>query len=204
MGLVIGLTGGIGSGKTTVANQFAAKGIEVIDADVIARDVVAVGSEGLAAIAARFGESALQSDGQLNRAWLRERVFSHPDDKRWLDDLLHPMIRTQMISACAQARSSYCLLVVPLLVENNLMALADRILVVDVDEQTQTARTLKRDGVSRQQVNAILASQATRAQRLAVADDIINNDQTETELQHQIDALHQTYLTLAAQHHTGE
>ncbi|OOE90160.1 dephospho-CoA kinase [Salinivibrio sharmensis] len=199
MAVVVGLTGGIGSGKTTVANRFAAKGIDIIDADVIAREVVAPGSDGLAAIVGRFGTPALTPDGSLDRAWLRERVFSHPNDKQWLDNLLHPMIRQRMIQACAQASSAYCLLVVPLLVENNLMSLAQRVLVVDVDEQTQIARTLARDHVSEQQVHAILAAQASRAQRLAVADDVIDNTQTEVELDRQVDALHHTYLTLATQ-----
>jgi dephospho-CoA kinase len=162
MAWVVGLTGGIGSGKTTVADRFAAKGIDIVDADVIAREVVKPGSQGLDAIVARFGALALNHDGSLARAWLRERVFSQPDDKQWLDDLLHPLIRTRMIQACADAQSQYCLLVVPLLVENNLMTLADRILVVDVDPATQITRTLARDQVSQQQVQAILAAQASR------------------------------------------
>lgn len=203
MAWVVGLTGGIGSGKTTVADRFAAKGIDIVDADVIAREVVKPGSQGLDAIVARFGALALNHDGSLARAWLRERVFSQPDDKQWLDDLLHPLIRTRMIQACADAQSQYCLLVVPLLIENNLMTLADRILVVDVDPATQITRTLARDQVSQQQVQAILAAQASRQQRLDVADDVIDNTHTEAELDRQVDALHHTYLTLATQANAG-
>ncbi|WP_394211641.1 dephospho-CoA kinase [Enterovibrio calviensis] len=197
MAFVVGVTGGIGSGKTTVANLFADKRIEVIDADVIARQVVEPGSEGLSAIAAKFGDSMLSADGTLDRAALREHVFSHPEDKDWLNNLLHPKIRQEMIRQTTQARSPYCLLVIPLLVENGLQSLCDRVLVVDVSEQTQVERASRRDSVSNEQVKRILAAQATREDRLALADDVIVNECTQEELNCQIGTLHLHYLTLA-------
>ncbi|KHN58704.1 dephospho-CoA kinase [Aeromonas hydrophila] len=197
---VVAITGGIGSGKTTVANQFAKLGIEVVDADVIAREVVEPGTPALAAIAAHFGPEVITPDGQLNRRQLRERVFSDPDAKGWLNALLHPLIRTEMQRQCAAARSPYCLLVVPLLVENRLTALANRVLVIDVDEATQIERTCRRDGVSREQAQAILAAQAGRAERLAAADDVLDNQNgTPEAIKSRILALHETYLAFASQ-----
>lgn len=197
---VVAITGGIGSGKTTVANQFAKLGIEVVDADVIAREVVEPGTPALAAIAAHFGSEVITPDGQLNRRQLRERVFSDPDAKGWLNALLHPLIRTEMQRLCAAARSPYCLLVVPLLVENRLTALANRVLVIDVDEATQIERTCRRDGVSREQAQAILAAQAGRAERLAAADDVLDNQNgTPEAIKSRILALHETYLAFASQ-----
>ncbi|WP_421219769.1 dephospho-CoA kinase [Aeromonas enteropelogenes] len=197
---VVAITGGIGSGKTTVANQFAELGIDVIDADVIAREVVEPGTPALAAIAAHFGPDVIASDGRLDRRQLRERVFSEPDAKAWLNALLHPLIRSEMQRQCAAARSPYCLLVVPLLVENRLAGLADRVLVIDVDEATQIERTCRRDGVSPEQAKAILAAQASRDERLAVADDILDNRaEDKMAIRTQILALHQTYLAFASQ-----
>ncbi|WP_028023080.1 dephospho-CoA kinase [Enterovibrio calviensis] len=199
MAFVIGVTGGIGSGKTTVANLFADKGIEVVDADIIARQVVERGSDGLNAIAAKFGETMLDDTGALNRAALREHVFSHPADKDWLNALLHPKIRHEMRTQTQQAQSPYCLLVIPLLVENGLQALCDRVLVVDVPEQTQIERASRRDSVSNEQVKRILAAQATREDRLALADDVIVNECAQDELIRQVNKLHLQYLTLAEQ-----
>lgn len=199
MTFVVGITGGIGSGKTTVANLFAKKGIDIVDADIIAREVVAPGSEGLRAIIAKFGNEILSADGTLNRAVLREKIFSNPDDKLWLNSLLHPMIREQMIAQTQQATSTYCLLVIPLLVENKLNALCQRVLVVDVSEETQIARTTRRDDVSEQQVRNILASQATRAQRLSVADDVILNEGDSAALNKDVELLHRRYLAMATQ-----
>lgn len=197
---VVAITGGIGSGKTTVANQFAELGIEVVDADVIARKVVEPGTPALAAIAAHFGSEVIAPDGQLDRRRLRERVFTDPQAKDWLNALLHPLIRTEMQRQCAAARSPYCLLVVPLLVENRLTALANRVLVIDVDEATQIERTCRRDGVSREQAQAILAAQASRAERLAAADDVLDNQNgTPEAIKSRILALHETYLAFASQ-----
>ncbi|HHQ4756620.1 TPA: dephospho-CoA kinase [Aeromonas hydrophila] len=197
---VVAITGGIGSGKTTVANQFAELGIEVVDADVIAREVVEPGTPALAAIATHFGSEVITPDGQLDRRRLRERVFTDPQAKGWLNALLHPLIRTEMQRQCAAARSPYCLLVVPLLVENRLTALANRVLVIDVDEATQIERTCRRDGVSHEQAQAILAAQASRAERLAAADDVLDNQNgTPEAIRSRILALHETYLAFASQ-----
>ncbi|BDC80559.1 MULTISPECIES: dephospho-CoA kinase [Aeromonas] len=197
---VVAITGGIGSGKTTVANQFAELGIEVVDADVIAREVVEPGTPALAAITAHFGSAVITPAGQLDRRRLRERVFTDPQAKGWLNALLHPLIRTEMQRQCAAARSPYCLLVVPLLVENRLTALANRVLVIDVDEATQIERTCRRDGVSREQAQAILAAQASRAERLAAADDVLDNQNgTPEAIKSRILTLHETYLAFASQ-----
>lgn len=197
---VVAITGGIGSGKTTVANQFAALGIEVVDADLIAREVVAPGTPALAAIASHFGAEMLTEQGLLDRRVLRERIFSDPAAKSWLNALLHPIIRSEMLRQCAAVSSPYCLLVVPLLVENRLTELADRVLVIDVDEATQIERTCHRDGVSREQAQAILASQASRSERLAMADDVLDNQSGTTEtIRARILALHETYLAFASQ-----
>ncbi|UCP14507.1 dephospho-CoA kinase [Aeromonas media] len=197
---VVAITGGIGSGKTTVANQFAALGIEVVDADLIAREVVAPGTPALAAITSHFGPEILTEQRLLDRRVLRERIFSDPAAKSWLNALLHPIIRSEMLRQCAAVSSPYCLLVVPLLVENRLTELADRVLVIDVDEATQIERTCRRDGVSREQAQAILASQASRSERLAMADDVLDNQSGTTEtIRERILALHETYLAFASQ-----
>lgn len=197
---VVAITGGIGSGKTTVANQFATLGIEVVDADLIAREVVEPGTPALAAIASHFGPGILDEQGRLDRRALREWIFSDPAAKSWLNALLHPIIRSEMLRQCAAANSPYCLLVVPLLVENRLTELADRVLVIDVDEATQIERTCRRDGVSLEQAQAILASQASRSERLAMADDVLDNQSGTTEtIRERILALHETYLAFASQ-----
>lgn len=197
---VVAVTGGIGSGKTTIANQFAALGIDVVDADVIARDVVEPGAPALAAIATYFGPDVIAPDGQLDRRSLRERVFSDSNAKAWLNALLHPLIRQEMLRQCAAARSPYCLLVVPLLVENKLTGLANRVLVIDVDEATQIERTCRRDGVSAEQAKAIIAAQASRSERLAAADDVIDNHNgSQMAIKTRILALHETYLAFASQ-----
>ncbi|WFC13751.1 dephospho-CoA kinase [Aeromonas salmonicida] len=197
---IVAITGGIGSGKTTIANQFAELGIDIVDADVIAREVVEPGTPALAAIAAQFGPEMLDPQGQLDRRRLRERVFSDPDAKAWLNGLLHPLIRQEMLRQCANARSPYCLLVVPLLIENRLTQLANRVLVIDVDEATQIERTCRRDGVSRAQAKAILAAQASRAERLAAADDVLDNQNDAAEtIKRRILALHETYMAFASQ-----
>ena len=197
MPFVVGLTGGIASGKTTVANLFQSQfGIEIVDADVVAREVVEPGSEGLKAIEERWGPDILLHDGTLNRAKLREVIFANEEEKAWINGLLHPMIREKMQADIAKVTSPYGLLVIPLMVENNLQSLADRVLVVDVDKQTQMQRTVERDGVPLEQVESILAAQASRTQRLAIADDVIKNNATNQELLPQITELHQKYLEI--------
>lgn len=194
---IVGLTGGIGSGKTTIANLFAEHNIVIVDADIIARDVVSVGSPALSQISQHFGTDFIQADGQLDRALLRKQIFSNDDDKLWLNNLLHPLIRKQLIDQMQEAQSEYCLLVAPLLIENNLITLVDRVLVIDVSEQTQISRTTKRDNNSVEQVQAIIASQSSRETKQQHADDILHNDnQSLEELKATVAKLHQNYLTL--------
>ncbi|EMB7842951.1 dephospho-CoA kinase [Vibrio vulnificus] len=200
MALVIGLTGGIASGKTTVTNLFQQHfAIDIVDADIVARQVVAPGSAGLTAIVDHFGVDILTHEGELDRGQLRQRIFAHSEEKQWLNALLHPMIRRKMIEDLAQVSSPYALLVVPLLVENQLQTLCDRVLVVDVEEKTQLQRTMDRDGVDEQQVRAILKAQASRHERLALADDVIKNESKDQDLLQQITDLHQKYLAMSKQ-----
>ncbi|WP_215404153.1 dephospho-CoA kinase [Vibrio gigantis] len=199
MAIIIGLSGGIASGKTTVANLFNEHfGIDIVDADIVAREVVALGSDGLKQITEHFGESILLEDGTLNRSRLRELIFSDPKEKQWLNDLLHPMIRDKIDSDLSKITSPYGLLVAPLLVENQMQGMADRVLIVDVPVEVQIERTMNRDNVSKEQVASILMSQASREQRLAVADDVIKNHTKNQELLPQITDLHQKYLAISA------
>ncbi len=200
-GLIIGLTGGIGSGKSTVARLFAELGVGVVDADDIARALVRPGQPALAAIIAHFGRALLTPQGELDRRRLRERIFADAQAKSWLNALLHPLIRERMLADCAAASSPYCLLVVPLLFENGLESLVARTLVVDVSEATQIARTCARDGVDEAQVRAILASQLPRAERRRRGDDLLDNEPAAPEaLRARVQALHGRYLELASQH----
>jgi len=199
---IVGLTGGIGSGKTTIANFFAEHNIVIVDADIVARDVVAVGSPALTQISQHFGEHFIQADGHLNRALLRKKIFSNDTDKLWLNNLLHPLIREQLIAQMQAASSVYCLLVAPLLIENNLIKLVNRVLVIDVSETTQINRTTQRDNNSVEQVQAIISSQASRKDKQEHADDLLNNDNSSLEaLKDSVAKLHQQYLTLARKHH---
>ena len=195
--LIIGLTGGIGSGKTTITNYFEQLGVEIIDADIIAREAVEIGSPALKAIAQHFGDDYLLPDGALNRALLRSRIFSYEADKQWLNELLHPLIRTSIIEKTQQATSPYCILVAPLLIENNLLQLVNRVLVVDVSEVTQVQRAMSRDDNSAKEIKAIITSQTDRATRVQAADDIINNDDVPlSAIKSAVLALDKKYLTL--------
>ncbi|MCG8707473.1 dephospho-CoA kinase [Brenneria sp. 4F2] len=198
MTYIVALTGGIGSGKSTVADEFAKFGVTIIDADIIARQVVEPGKPALDAIERRFGDSILNADGSLNRAALRQKIFSSPEGKQWVNNLLHPLIHAETLSQIQASSASYVLWVVPLLIENNLQQHAQRVLVVDVNRDTQLERTLARDGVSREQAENILAAQASRERRLAYADDIIDNNRSQRELASGVARLHQRYLELAA------
>ncbi|HEY1899159.1 MAG TPA: dephospho-CoA kinase [Steroidobacteraceae bacterium] len=197
--LQIGLTGGIASGKSTVSGLFAALGVPVIDTDQIAREVVLPGSPLLARLIAHFGESLLTPDGELNRRALRERVFAHAADRASLEAMMHPaiMAELQRRAAAAAAGSAYQILVIPLLVEHNLGARVDRVLLVDCDEGLQLRRVQVRDGVTLAQARAVLAAQASRDMRLAVADDMIVNDGDVGQLRGQVESLHARYITLA-------
>jgi dephospho-CoA kinase len=199
--LLIGLTGGIASGKSTVAQRFMDLGVPVIDADAAAREVVAPGKPGLQQVIDRFGSRVVAENGELDRRALREIVFSDPDARRDLEAILHPLIRTDMDRNAAAAVGPYIVMAIPLLIEGGSRDRVDRILVVDVDEAVQLQRVMARDHCSSEQAQAILASQAPRSARLAAADDVLPNGGTVTELRQAVDALHQQYLRLAAAGH---
>ncbi|KAA0694934.1 dephospho-CoA kinase [Halopseudomonas laoshanensis] len=195
--MIIGLTGGIGSGKSAAADRFAsAHGIHVVDADIKSRVVVEPGRPALQHIVDRFGSDILLENGSLNRAALRERVFQDVDQRLWLEALLHPLIREEIANDLASATSPYALLVSPLLVESGQHAMTERIIVVDVPEATQILRTSQRDGVPDAQIKAIMQAQAKREDRLRHAHDIILNDQDLATLHAQVDALHERYLAM--------
>ncbi len=198
--LVIGLTGGIGSGKTTVADEFAKLGVTLVDADLIAREVVEPGAPALDSITARFGADILDENGALNRAALRQIVFAKQEHKLWLEQLLHPLIRELIDSRITQATSPYCILVSPLLLETDQVKLVQRILVVDVSEKIQLDRTLARDRSNVETIKAIIASQLNREARLAKADDVIVNEGSMEELKDKVGALHSLYLDMSRKH----
>lgn len=193
----IGLTGGIASGKSTVADLFAELGATVIDTDIIAREVVAAGQPALDDIAAAFGAEVLQADGSLDRAALRARVFASSEDRETLESITHPRIRVETLRQADTADGLYQVIVVPLLVESPLRESVDRILVVDCPEKTQIERLMARDADSEAQARRILDAQSSRAQRLAIADDVITNDGTLEETRQQVAALHEIYRALA-------
>jgi len=194
----VALTGGIASGKSTVADLFAALGVPVIDTDVIARQVVEPGQPALAKISATFGPDVLDADGRLDRRRMRERIFADPDAKRRLEAILHPAIRAEMEQQSMAAQGPYQVLVIPLLTEGGRRDHVDRVLLVDVPEELQIQRLMMRDGVSHEQAQASLNAQATRAQRLALADDVIRNTGRVDGLREQVAELHGKYLRLAA------
>lgn len=196
--LVIGLTGGIGSGKTTIANMFSALGITLIDADIIAREVVEPHSYALEKIKQHFGGNYIKSDGNLDRGKLRHKIFNSDSDKQWLNDLLHPIIRESILSHIEKNTDKYCILVAPLLFENKLVHLVNRTLVIDVKESTQIERTIKRDNNEKALIEKIIASQISRSERLKNADDVINNSSNDLKIiSEQVKVLHKTYLALA-------
>ena len=194
---VVGLTGGIGSGKSAATDIFASLGIDIVDADEVARDVVAVGSQGLLQIAEHFGEHILLEDGSLDRVALREKVFANPDEKTWLNGLLHPLIRSRMQQLIMESTSPYCILSVPLLVENKLTEMCNQVVVVDCPEALQLERALKRDGSAEATIKSIMASQATREERLSAADDVLDNSTSLNALSSQVKALHNKLLGLS-------
>lgn len=194
---VVGVTGGIGSGKTAVTDYFKQLGIDVVDADIASRTVVEPGTPALAAISQHFGDTILSADHSLDRAKLRQRIFSSPQDKQWLEQLLHPLIRDTISQQLAIAKSPYVVFVSPLLVESQQQSICDRLLVVDVPENTQLERTMQRDNNDEQQVRRIIASQASRQHRLEAADDIIDNSGDLAALHQKIKQLHTQYLQLA-------
>ena len=193
----IGLTGGIACGKTTVANLFAALGVPIVDTDLLAREVVAAGSPLLAQIAGRFGPALIQQDGSLDRRELRSRVFADPKERLWLEQLTHPAIRALTDERCDAAGGPYVIVAIPLLVETSGAARFQRVLVVDCEPELQLARLTARDGMTREEALRMLAAQAPRAARLAVADDVIQNDGNIAQLRDQVEKLHLRYVAAA-------
>jgi dephospho-CoA kinase len=199
----VGLTGGIGSGKTMVADMFAVRGAAIIDTDHIAHQLTAPGGIAIPAIRAQFGEAFLMADGAMNRVKMRETVFADPVAKRQLEFILHPLIRSETDRAAAQARGVYLMFVVPLLVESGTWKQrTSRVLVVDSREQLQVERVMSRSGLTEVQVRAIMATQASRETRLAAADDVIVNDGEAVALVPQIERLHALYSSLAESNQT--
>jgi dephospho-CoA kinase len=196
--LRIGLTGGIASGKSTVARRFLALGVPVVDADESARRVVAPGTIGLNAVIETFGSHILTDGGELDRRALRNLIFADPKRRLMLESLLHPLIRADMDELAQRAVGPYVVLAIPLLIEGSRVDRVDRILVVDVPESTQLQRVMARDGAQLEQAQAILAAQGSRNDRLKAADDVLLNTGTTAELDSAVDRLHQTYLRLAA------
>ena len=195
---IVGLTGGIGSGKSAVSERFEKLGIKIVDADVASRVVVEPGRPALTAIAEHFGAGMIAADGTLDRAALRKRVFEDESERRWLERLTHPLINQYIADELANAGSAYAILAHPLLVETGQTRICQRVLVVDVPESVQLERTMARDNNPEGQVRAIMAAQATREQRLAAADDVIVNDRDLAHLDREVARLHAEYLALAA------
>lgn len=193
---ILGLTGGIGSGKSAVAEHFIAQGVHLVDADHAARWVVEPGRPALGKIVEHFGSNILNADGQLDRSALRARIFANTEDRRWLEALLHPLIGQEIMQSLARAESPYAILVSPLLVESGQHKLTQRVLVVDAPEQLQVQRTIARDQTSVEQVQAILKAQASREERLKHAHDVLTNDRDLHWLQSEVERLHNFYLTL--------
>lgn len=194
--LRIGLTGGIGAGKSAACRIFTELGVPVIDADEVSREVVAPGEPALANITKLFGSSVLAADGSLDRSRLRAMIFAEPDLRQQLEAILHPIIKQRMIALVDALHAPYAILAVPLLLEAGWRELVDRVLVIDSPVEQQINRTINRDGVSRQQAEAIVAAQMERRERLKQADDIVLNDGDLDHLHRQISSLHQRYLSM--------
>jgi dephospho-CoA kinase len=195
--LRIGLTGGIASGKTTVANLFAALGVTIVDTDLLSREVVAPGSPLLRQITDHFSMAVQSGDGSLDRQELRKRIFADAQERKWLEGLLHPAIRKLTDERCEAATGPYVMVAIPLLVETGGASRFDRVLVVDCDPELQLARLMARDGSSRDEALRILSAQASRAARLAVASDVITNDGDLENLRSQVETLHRQYVMAA-------
>jgi dephospho-CoA kinase len=195
---VVGLTGGIGSGKSAAADEFGRLGAAVVDTDVIARELTEKGGAALAGIEERFGQGFIDPSGAMDRKKMRDHVFADPAAKRALEELLHPMIRDESARRIAAARAPYVVHVVPLLIESpDYRRRVDRVLVVDAPEETQVARVRERSRLPEEEVRAIMRTQRSRAERLAAADDVIDNRGSRDALRNQVAALHQKYLQFA-------
>ena len=202
--LIVGLTGGVGSGKSTAADMFAHRGIPVVDTDVIAHDLVQANAPAFNEIVAAFGQDILLEDGQLDRKRLRTLVFSQAEKRTCLERILHPRIRAEVRRQLALLDNEYCVVVIPLLFETAGYDFLDRILVVDTAEDTQLSRAASRDGVNREEVMAIIKSQVSRAVRIEGADDVIQNNGDIAMLESQVAALHEKYLSLAKSGQNGD
>jgi len=195
--LRIGLTGGIGSGKSTVAELFNRHGVPIIDADEIARALVEPGQPAQQQLIDLFGDDILDADGHLDRTRLRQRVFDSPQERQTLERLLHPLVREEIQRQIERLDAPYCVIVVPLLIESGQYELVDRILVIDTDEALQIARVAARSGLNTEEVRKIIAAQMGRTERLGHADDVIDNTQDLTHLAREVERLHRQYLLLA-------
>jgi dephospho-CoA kinase len=195
--LIIGLTGGVGCGKSAVAKLFRERGAPIIDADVITRELVARGSPVLPQITEAFGAGVLQPDGELHRRALRRIVFERPEARRRLEAILHPRVRAEIVARVQRLSAPYCVVVIPLLVESRMTDLVDRVLVVDCDEAQQIARVSARDHCSEDEVRSIIATQAARETRLAAANDVLLNAGELPDLAAGVRRLHERYLALA-------
>tara|TARA_B110000444_G_scaffold259988_1_gene305453 strand:- start:954 stop:1562 length:609 start_codon:yes stop_codon:yes gene_type:complete len=195
--LIIGVTGGIGCGKTTVTERFAKRGITIVDADIISRIVVEPGTTALNAITNHFGEGLISVDGRLDRAALRQTVFEDKQERNWLESLLHPLINEEILRQLKASTSAYTILVSPLLVETTQRNICDRILVIDVPESIQLERASSRDNNNPEQIKKIMAAQINRQHRLSKADDIIDNTASLEYLEIEIEKFHQGYLSMA-------
>ena len=193
---IVGVTGGIGSGKSAATYIFQKLGVDVVDADEVARDVVKPNAPALNAIVESFGESILLSDGHLDRAKLRDIIFSDEESKQALNGIMFPAIRQELIRQLSEAKSSYVILSAPLLLENKLQKYTNRILVIDVPVETQVERACKRDDVNEKQIRAIIASQITRELRVNEADDVLDNSHDIDDLAEKVTELHQKYLSM--------
>lgn len=193
---ILGLTGGIGSGKSAISAMFEELGIQVVDADIVAREVVEPGSTGLEKITAHFGDEILTTDGSLDRAKLRAIIFADESQKQWLNNLLHPLIRESMLAQLQQATSQYVILVAPLLFENGLDQFCDHTLLIDVPVEVQITRTTARDNISIELTKQIIASQMPRADKQQKATDTLDNNRLLSEVKIDVQKLHEKYLTL--------
>jgi len=200
MAFTIGLTGGIGSGKTTVAGLFASHGAGLVDTDEISHQLTAAGQPAVSEIARKFGREFVAPDGSLDRARMRKLVFDDPSKRKDLEALLHPLIRQESLRQVCDVTAPYVIVVVPLLLESaGYKGIIDRVVVVDCDPETQVRRVMQRSGLTRNEVLSVIASQASRETRLRAADDVIRNDSDIAGLREQVDALHSKYLGLAAE-----
>jgi dephospho-CoA kinase len=196
--LVVGLTGGIGAGKSTVARLFAARGVEVFDADQVAHRLMEPGQPAFKPLVRAFGADILGADGRLDRAALRRRVFAEPKSRKRLEGIVHPLVYAELARLVLGARGSYCLVCIPLLLETGRGGFVDRLLVVDCPEALQIERVVRRNGLQPEEVRAIMAAQVSRSERLAAADDVIVNAADPACLEAEVDALHRRYCALGA------